>query len=50
MFAPQPYGNDGWFVVVGQLENGKLVDVFRGGKEVSWDPPLNRFDDHTSYR
>ena len=50
MFAPQPYRNDGWFVIVGHLENGKLVDVFRNGKKVIWDPPLNRNADYPSYR
>ncbi|MGI9534110.1 MAG: hypothetical protein ACR2NW_04095 [Thermodesulfobacteriota bacterium] len=50
MFAPQPYRSDGWFVIVGQLDNGKLVDVYRDGKEINWNPPLNRIGDYPSYR
>jgi len=50
MFAPKPYSSDGWYVIVGLLDNGEIVDVFRNGKEVSWDPPENRRDDFSSYR
>ena len=50
MFAPKPYFSDGWYVMVGLLDNGELVDVFRNGKEVSWEPPENRLDDYPSYR
>ena len=50
MFAPKPYSSDGWYVMVGLLDNGEIVDVFRNGKEVSWDPPENRLDDFSSYR
>jgi hypothetical protein len=50
MFAPKPYKSDGWYVMVGLLDNGEIVDVFRNGKEVSWDPPENRPDDFSSYR
>jgi len=50
MFAPKPYSSDGWPVMVGLLDNGLRVDVFRNGKEVSWDPPENRLDDFPSYR
>ena len=50
MFAPVPYKADGWYVIVGLFDNGEIVDIFRNGKEVSWDPPENRLDDYTSYR
>lgn len=50
MFAPQPFRLDGWYVIVGLLDNGEIVDIFRNGKEVSWDPPENRLDDYSSYR
>ncbi len=50
MFAPKPYSSDGWYVIVGLLDNGLIRDVFRNGKEVSWDPPENRLDDFSSYR
>ncbi len=50
MFAPKPYSSDGWYVIVGLLDNGEIVDIFRGGKEVSWDPPEHRSSDFPSYR
>ena len=50
MFAPKPYKSDGWFVVVGLLENGSLIDVFRGGKAVGWDSPEDRHSDYPTYR
>jgi hypothetical protein len=31
LFAPRPMTDDGWYVVPGALENGDLVDVYRGG-------------------
>jgi predicted DCC family thiol-disulfide oxidoreductase YuxK len=36
MFSPMPARYDGWFVVPGQLANGKYVDIFRNGEEVSF--------------
>ena len=39
MFAPSPVSEDGWFVVPGQLADGRIVDVFRDGAPVSWDRP-----------
>src|SRR6185503_12592868 len=39
MFAPFPAKDDGWYVVPGTLRDGKQIDVFRGGKEVSFDKP-----------
>lgn len=50
MFAPQPYRADGWYVIVGYFEDGEIVDIFREGKELSWEPPENRLDDYSSYR
>ncbi len=38
MFAP-PLLVDGWYVIPGQLVNGKQVDLFRGGLPVSWEKP-----------
>ena len=26
------------------------MDVYRDGVEISWDPPLNRYEDYPSYR
>lgn len=41
MFAPYPTKEDGWFVVVGRLNYGGLVDLFgnENGKDVSWEKP-----------
>ena len=38
MFSP-PLREDGWYVVVGELENGRSVDLRRGGSEVSYVKP-----------
>jgi hypothetical protein len=40
MFAPDPLGTDGWYVVPGELEDGSTVDVRNGGA-VNWDRPPN---------
>jgi len=39
MFAPYPLRDDGWYVVVGTLADGRQVDLFRDGREVSWQKP-----------
>jgi hypothetical protein len=39
MFSPFPLLEDGWYVVEGTLSNGKKVDLFAGGKPVSWEKP-----------
>jgi hypothetical protein len=39
MFAPTPMHDDGWFVVPATLRSGKYVDLFQGGKPVSWVKP-----------
>ena len=39
MFAPFPAKDDGWYVIPGRLRNGRIVDLFRGGKEVSFSKP-----------
>ena len=40
MFAPQPFRDDGWFVVVGERNDGQLTDVMHGGGVV-WAKPAN---------
>jgi predicted DCC family thiol-disulfide oxidoreductase YuxK len=37
MFAPFPAKDDGWYVIPGRLRNGKVVDLFRDGKTVSFN-------------
>lgn len=50
MFAPFPFKDDGWYVIPGILRNGREVDVFRDGREVSWDKPMNQIQDYKIYR
>lgn len=38
MFAPQPMADDGWYVTVGELANGREVDL-RSGQDVHRDKP-----------
>lgn len=38
MFAPEPRGTDGWYVVPGRLESGEEVDAFHQSA-VRWDRP-----------
>jgi predicted DCC family thiol-disulfide oxidoreductase YuxK len=40
MFTPSPLKDDGWYVIPGKLKNGREVDLFRDGKEISWAKPL----------
>ncbi len=39
MFAPDPTRVDGWFVIPGTLENGKEIDLYKNGAEVSYEKP-----------
>ena len=39
MFAPTPFRDDGWFIVPGQLANGREVDVLRPGEPLSYAKP-----------
>ncbi len=38
MFSP-PLREDGWYVIIGTLESGRAVDVFRDGTDVSYEKP-----------
>jgi hypothetical protein len=39
MFAPGPAKGDGWYVIPGKLQNGRIVDVLENGKPVHWAKP-----------
>ena len=39
MFAPFPFKQDGWFVLVATLAEGSQVDLLQGGKPVRWEKP-----------
>jgi hypothetical protein len=41
LFAPAPLTRDGWFVVPGELASGTEVDLFRGGRAVTWTKPAH---------
>ncbi|MEW6280964.1 MAG: HTTM domain-containing protein [Candidatus Eremiobacterota bacterium] len=49
MFAPRPLADDGWYVPVGILRNGKQVDLRNGG-EVRWDKPARLADTYPNER
>ncbi|WP_254662821.1 hypothetical protein [Haladaptatus sp. W1] len=49
MFAPEPRGTDGWYVVPGRLESGREVDAFHRGA-VCWDPPSDEVLGFPSHR
>lgn len=50
MFAPYPMKNDGWYVIVGQLKNGKEVDLFLHNKKVSWEKPKDVSETYPNQR
>jgi hypothetical protein len=39
MFAPSPAKGDGWYVIPGRLQNGRVIDVLKNGKPVHWAKP-----------
>jgi predicted DCC family thiol-disulfide oxidoreductase YuxK len=39
MFTPYPLKDDGWYVIPGKLKNGRQVDLFRNGEEITWAKP-----------
>jgi hypothetical protein len=49
MFAPEPRGVDGWYVVVGHLDDGGQVDAFHDSP-VRWEPPPDAADTYPSHR
>lgn len=49
MFAPNPRTTDGWFVVVGELDGGRTVDVLREGP-VRWQRPPELASTYPSHR
>jgi HTTM domain len=41
MFSPGPLTEDGWFVIDGRFRHGVALDLFNGGKPVSWEKPAD---------
>jgi hypothetical protein len=41
MFAPSPAKGDGWYLIPGKLQNGRVVNILENGSAVGWGkPPL----------
>lgn len=43
IFAPSPPRDDGWYVMPGQLKDGREVDIYNEGASVSWEKPSLKF-------
>jgi hypothetical protein len=41
LFAPKPLTDDGWYVIEGHFRDGRVRDIFQGGRELSWAKPKN---------
>lgn len=39
LFAPLPMTDDGWYIIEGRFRDGRVLDLFRGGDEISWEKP-----------
>jgi hypothetical protein len=50
MFSPRPPLEDGWFVIRGTLNDGEEVDLFRGGRPLTWEKPRRVADDYPNER
>ncbi|MCA9778073.1 MAG: HTTM domain-containing protein [Candidatus Eremiobacteraeota bacterium] len=40
LFAPLPMTEDGWYVIEGRFRDGRVLDLFQNGKEITWAKPL----------
>ena len=50
MFSPYPPREDGWWIVAATSTDGSQVDLYRGGREISWDKPASVSAEFTSHR
>lgn len=50
VFAPHPFRQDGWLMVVATLQDGSKVDLFRGGRPVDFTKPEHVGDIYTNPR
>lgn len=39
MFSPGPFTEDGWYIIEGHFKDGRVLDLFKDGVELSWDKP-----------
>jgi predicted DCC family thiol-disulfide oxidoreductase YuxK len=50
MFAPYPHKGDGWYVIPARLKDGQIIDLFRGGRPVTWEKPSRVAATYKNYR
>lgn len=51
LFAPRPYTDDGWDITEGHLQDGRAVDMYRGGAALTFDKPTDVYSIyHFSHR
>jgi hypothetical protein len=50
MYAPIPFGDDGWFVIPGQLRNGQEADILNSTDTISWQEPKSLPEYNKNYR
>jgi len=50
LFAPDPQTDDGWFVVVGELRNGRRVNALTGEPTITFDRPSNFYSTYVNQR
>jgi hypothetical protein len=41
MFAPQVFKDDGWYILEGQTKDGRKLDLYRGGRPVTYAKPAS---------
>ncbi|GAA4374554.1 HTTM domain-containing protein [Hymenobacter koreensis] len=41
MFAPAVFKDDGWYILEGRTNDGRLVDLYRGGRPVTYAKPAS---------
>ena len=50
MFAPNPLGYDGWYVIEGYLRDGRRVNVLHPGQPVTYEQPASIADEYKNER
>jgi hypothetical protein len=50
LFAPDPQTDDRWFVVAGELRNGRRVNALTGESTITYDRPANFYSTYVNQR
>jgi hypothetical protein len=50
MFAPYPSKVDGWYILASELDDGRTIDLMRGGRPVDWEKPKSVAGIFPNYR